>query len=381
MNIKNKKNDGINRREFLNLAAAAAASYTALNPLSSAAADNSADFPPVKAKYWEKLDDGRVRCLLCPRECRVADKERGYCGVRENMSGEYYTLVHSRLCSAHTDPIEKKPLFHFLPGTTAFSIATAGCNLECKFCQNWEISQFRPEQIPSVNYAPKDIALAALRDGARSIAYTYTEPIIFYEYMYDCAKEGNKKGLRSVMISNGFIQRKPMEDLVEVLSAVKIDLKAFADDFYKKICGASLKPVLDTLELLKSKGIWFEIVVLIIPTLNDSLEENQKMARWIKTNLGPDVPVHFTRFHPMYKIKNLSRTPVETLEKIHSAAKAEGLNYVYIGNVPGHKAESTYCPKCLKPVIKRWGFQIMENNITKKGLCASCGKPIAGVWI
>jgi pyruvate formate lyase activating enzyme len=380
--MKNSKCDnisGINRRQFLNLTAATAATCLAFKPIAAFAGEEN-KFPPVKARHWEKLDEGRIRCLLCPKECRVADKERGYCGVRENIQGEYYTLVYSRLCSANTDPIEKKPMFHFLPGTTAFSIATAGCNIECKFCQNWEISQFRPEQIPSVNYSPKDVAYAALRDNARSIAYTYTEPTIFYEYMYDCAKEGNTKGLKSVMISNGYIQKKPMEELIDVLSAVKIDLKAFTEDFYKKTCGGTLKPVLDTLTLLKSKGIWFEIVVLIIPTLNDSIEENQKMSRWIKTNLGPDVPVHFTRFHPMYKIKNLPRTPVETLEKIYKAVKAEGLNYVYIGNVPGHDAESTYCPKCSRPVIKRWGFQIMEKNINAKGKCASCGTSIPGIW-
>lgn len=374
---KNTKTVKLDRRQFLNLTTAAAC--LSFNPIASIS-DDKTEFPPVKAKYWEKLDGGRILCTLCPRECRVADKERGYCGVRENIKGEYYTLVHSRLCSAHTDPIEKKPLFHHLPGTTAFSIATAGCNIECKFCQNWEISQSRPEQIPSVYYSPKDVALAALRDNARSIAYTYSEPTIFYEYMYDCAKEGNKKGLKSVMISNGYMQKKPMEELAEVLSAIKIDLKAFTEDFYKKTCNATLKPVLDTLTLLKSKGKWFEIVVLIIPTLNDSIEENRKMGRWIKTNLGPDVPIHFTRFHPMYKIKNLPRTPVSTLENIHKAVKAEGLNYVYIGNVPGHDAESTYCPKCSKPVIKRWGFQIMENNLNKKGGCISCGTPIPGIW-
>jgi pyruvate formate lyase activating enzyme len=381
--MKNKKDEnavGMDRRSFLNLAAFAAVSCAVFKPIEAIAAGGE-EFEPVKARHWEKLDEGRIRCTLCPKECRVADKERGYCGVRENIRGDYYTLVYSRLCSAHTDPVEKKPLFHFLPGTTAFSIATAGCNFECKFCQNWEISQFRPEQIPSVKYTPKDIALAALKDGARSIAYTYTEPVIFFEYMFDCASEGNKKGLKNVMISNGYIQKKPMEELVEVLSAVKIDLKAFTDGFYKKTCGGTLKPVLDTLTLLKSKGIWFEIVVLIIPTLNDSIEENRKMGRWIKANLGADVPMHFTRFYPTYKIKNLPRTPVETLEDIHKAVKSEGLNYVYIGNVPGHEAESTYCPKCSKPVIKRWGFEIVENNITKKGNCAACGTRIPGIWL
>jgi pyruvate formate lyase activating enzyme len=374
----NKIENSINRRSFLGMGAACAA--CALFKPTALKAAESGEFKPHPARHWVKLPEERVKCTLCPKECQVADKERGYCGVRENIGGKYYTLVHSRLCSAHTDPIEKKPLYHFLPGTTAFSIATAGCNMECKFCQNWEISQFRPEQINSHYINPVQVASIALREGARSIAYTYSEPVIFYEYMYDCAVEGNKRNIRSVMISNGYIQEKPMTELIDVLSGVKIDLKAFTEHFYKKYCDGELKPVLKTLELLKKKGIWFEIVVLIIPTLNDSLDENRRMAKWIKRNLGPDVPVHFSRFYPTYKIKNLPRTPVSMLEKIYSVAKEEGLNYVYVGNVPGHETGNTICPKCKKPVVKRWGYKIVEKNIDSAGRCKFCKTPIPGVW-
>jgi pyruvate formate lyase activating enzyme len=331
------------------------------------------------ALHFEKLEELRVKCKLCPRECTVADQERGYCGVRENRLGSYYTLVHSRPCAIHTDPIEKKPLFHFLPGTEAFSIATAGCNVECRFCQNWDISQFRPEQVKSIYLPPEELHRQAKRTGARSIAYTYSEPVIFYEYMFDTASLGRQTGLRSVMISNGYIQEKPMTELCRVLDAVKIDLKAFTETFYKDYCSGELKPVLSTLELLKKQGMWFEIVVLIIPTLNDSESEIRSMSRWVKSNLGNDVPLHFSRFHPTYKLKNLPVTPVETLDMARRVAMEEGLHFVYVGNVWGHEGENTFCPGCGKPVIRRVGFKILEVNL-KGSSCASCGRMIPGVW-
>ena len=332
-----------------------------------------------EAMFYKKLDNLRIECQLCPRKCRIADLERGYCGVRENRDGTYYTLVHSRPCSINADPIEKKPLFHFLPGTTAFSIATAGCNIECLFCQNWQISQFRPEQIKNYHLTPGQIANAAVQEACRSIAYTYSEPVIFYEYMYDTAIAGNKKGVKSVMISNGYIMKEPLQKLCKLLAAVKIDLKAFSESFYRDYCKGELKPVLETLILLKEAGIWFEIVVLLIPTLNDSPRELKKMCGWIKNNLGPDVPVHFTRFHPTYKITNLPPTPVSTLEMARQTAIAAGIHFAYVGNVPGHEGEHTYCPKCGKLLIKRQGFYISTNRI-EKGRCKECQHPIPGVW-
>jgi pyruvate formate lyase activating enzyme len=279
----------------------------------------------------------------------------------------------------HNDPIEKKPLFHYLPGTNALSIATAGCNFECKFCQNWQIAQFRPEQVESTTVTPEQVVKMAKDQGSPTIAYTYSEPVVFYEYMYDTARLGRYQGIGSVMISNGYIKEEPLVELCKYLTAVKIDLKAFTERFYRETCSGELKPVLDTLEKLKKIGIWYEIVVLIVPTLNDSEKEIREMSEWIKKRLGCDVPVHFTRFHPMYKIKNLPPTPVKTLERARKIAQELGLHYVYIGNVPGHEGENTYCPNCKKMVIRRTGFLIIENRL-KAGKCSFCNYPIPGVW-
>ena len=340
---------------------------------------NKDAFPAVEAKYYKQLEDERVECLLCPRGCKVADLERGYCGVRENRKGKYYTLIHSRVCAANVDPIEKKPLFHYLPGTKAFSIATAGCNIECKFCQNWQISQFRPEQVDNLKLSPEDVVSQAKNTDCLTIAYTYTEPVIFYEYMHDTALEANKAGIGSVMISNGYIKNEPLVNLCKQLSAVKIDFKAFSEKFYKETCNGELKPVLDTLLTLKEQSMWFEIVVLVIPTLNDSAKEFKAMCKWIKENLGTDVPIHFTRFHPTYKIKNLPSTPVKTLEKARNIAMGTGLNYAYVGNVPGHPGEHTYCPKCKDIIIKRIGHFIRDNSI-KDNKCDKCKHVIPGIW-
>jgi pyruvate formate lyase activating enzyme len=368
----------VDRRDFLSRAALGLCALPLLG--SALESDSPPEDPYVReARYVEKLAEGRVECRLCPRKCQVADKERGYCGVRENKEGVYYTLVYSRVVALNIDPIEKKPLFHFRPGKEALSLATAGCNIECKFCQNWNISQFRPEQVNASTITPKEMVGIAEQRGVPIIAYTYSEPVIFYEYMYDTAAEGKKAGIDSVMISNGYIRQQPMEDLLPQMAAVKIDLKAFTERFYQETCSGELKPVLDILQLLAKKNTWFEIVVLIVPTLNDDPSEIREMSRWIKAELGPDVPVHFTRFHPTYKIKSLPSTPVGTLERCHGIAREEGLNFVYCGNVPGHPTESTYCPKCSKAVVKRFGFSILENNI-KNGLCAFCGQKIPGVW-
>lgn len=333
----------------------------------------------LEARYYEKLEHKRIKCKLCPRECEIDDQERGYCGVRENRKGTYYTLVYANPCSAHIDPIEKKPLFHFLPGTMAFSIATVGCNILCKFCQNWQISQVRPEQVQSYNIPPEKIASISREKNCKSIAYTYTEPVVFTEYMYDCAVEGHKKGVKSVMISNGYINKEPMKDLCGVLDAVKIDLKAYTEKFYKEVCAGELKPVLDTLVLLKKEGMWTEIVYLIVPTLNDNEKDIKAMCRWIKAELGSDVPLHFSRFYPQYMIKNLPPTPIETLEMARNTALAEGLHFVYIGNVTPHKGESTYCPGCGRVLIKRIGYTILEINL-KDGKCKFCKTEIPGVW-
>ncbi len=332
-----------------------------------------------EARYYKKLKELKVECQLCPKECSVADLERGYCGCRENRGGTYYTLVYSRPCALHVDPIEKKPLFHYLPGTKAFSLATVGCNMECKFCQNWNISQFRPEQVKAYYVPPQKVVELSKKYECPTIAYTYSEPVVFYEYMYDIAALAKSKKIGSVIISNGYIQPEPLKALCQQLTGVKIDLKAFTEKFYKEYCSGELKPVLDTLVLLKKIGIWFEIVVLLIPNLNDEPSEIDQMTKWIKTELGPDVPVHFTRYYPTYKITNIPPTPVKTLERAQEIAKKNGLHYAYVGNVPGHPGEHTYCPKCGKKVIERTGFKILQNNINQ-GRCTFCKEEIAGVW-
>ena len=390
--------DKSSRRRFLTTCAAGgcalAAGAGALHLLRSSdahaeplAAKMGGIYHTPEARYYDKLDDTRVRCVLCPNECEVGDMERGYCGVRENRDGTYVTLVYGNPCSRNIDPIEKKPLFHFLPGTYAYSIATAGCNVECLFCQNWEISQVRPEQTRNYDLPPDKLVADALQPRlsrftrrairSRTIAFTYSEPVIFYEYMFDTAKLARTKGLESVMISNGYITPKPMEALCDVLSAVKIDLKAYTERFYKKLVHGRLQPVLDTLKLLAKKKIWFEIVYLVIPTHNDDPKEVREMAKWIHGELGPDVPVHFSAFFPTYKLKNLQRTPASTIERLHDVTRS-----VYVGNVSrpgGHPAESTYCPKCRRRVVERIRYRIIDVAI-RNGKCRYCGTPVPGVW-
>ncbi len=378
-----EKKNKINRRDFLvncgRLGGASLLCSLAPTPLIPAALAKNPEHQ-YEARWYEKIPHKRVKCLLCPRECLVDDRERGYCGVRENWDGIYYTLVHSNPCTYHVDPIEKKPLFHFLPGTAAFSIATVGCNVDCQFCQNWQISQIRPEQADNLDMPPLQVARMARESGAPSIAYTYTEPVVFAEYLYDAAVEGNKAGIRSVMISNGYIQEKPLREIAPVLSAVKIDLKAFREKYYRDIVMGELKPVLETLVLLRKLDIWTEIVYLVVPTLNDGDKEFQDLARWMKTNLGTQVPIHFTRFHPQYKMQNLPPTPVRTLERARDIALGEGIDFVYVGNVSNHPGENTYCPKCREVLIKRRGYWIMDNKVNENK-CPECGTLIPGIWI
>jgi len=333
----------------------------------------------VEAEFYEKLPFKKTRCKLCPRECVIDDRERGYCGVRENHGGSYYTLVHSRVCAAHIDPIEKKPLFHFHPGALAFSVATAGCNVNCKMCQNWDISQSRPEQVRSSYLPPKDLANLAQQYRCPAIAYTYSEPVVFYEYVRDAAEAGHALGIKSVVVTGGYIQQDPLKKLCQGVDAIKVDLKGFSEKYYKEVVNGELKPVLDALVTMRKLGMWTEIVSLVVPTLNDSDAEFRSQAQWVKTNLGVDVPVHFTRFHPEYLLKNLPPTPLETLERAKAIADAEGLHYVYLGNIPGHPAENTYCPKCGRVVIARMGFTVQEMHL-RKGKCDHCQTPIPGVW-
>lgn len=333
----------------------------------------------VEARYYKKHPDREIECLLCPRFCRLGDKERGYCGVRENNGGVYYALVYGKACTMNVDPIEKKPFFHFLPATRSLSIATAGCNVNCKFCQNWQISQVRPEQVRHFDLPPAAVVSAALQYDCPSIAYTYTEPIVFYEYMYDTSVEARRKRVRNCVVTGGHINSEPLVELTKVVDAIKIDLKAYSEDFYKTYVRGELKPVLEAIRVVHQSAAWLELVYLVIPKLNDNLEEIRAMCRWLRKEVGPDVPLHFSRFHPMYLIKNLPPTPVSTLEKAREVAVEEGLHYVYIGNVPGHKFENTFCPRCENLIIRRIGFEVEKIEL-ENGKCRYCQNPIPGVW-
>ncbi len=335
--------------------------------------------PPVEARYWEPLQSKRIECRLCPKKCQVDDLERGYCGVRENRDGKYYTHVYAAPCTVHPDPIEKKPFYHFLPGTRAFSLATVGCNMDCAYCQNWQISQIRPEQVEAYYLPPETVADYAVQSDCPSIAYTYTEPVVFYEYMYDCAAVARERGIRSVMVSNGYILEKPLRELCKVLDGIKVDLKSFREKFYQEVCAGELAPVLDALKIIRDEGVWLELVYLMVPTLNDSEAEIEELCAWVHQELGDDVPLHFSRFHPQYRLKHLPATPVRHLERALRIARSAGLNYVYLGNVVGHETESTRCPACEKVVVRRVGYTVLETALNGEN-CKYCGQKIAGVW-
>ncbi|MGZ3605327.1 MAG: AmmeMemoRadiSam system radical SAM enzyme [Thermodesulfobacteriota bacterium] len=329
--------------------------------------------------YFTSLEQGEIQCELCPHRCRVAKGKRGICRVRENRDGKYYSLVYGNPCAVHLDPIEKKPFSHVLPGTTSLSLATAGCNFQCKFCQNWEISQVSPEDVYSFEVTPELMVNKAKEVGARSVAYTYVEPTIFYEYMVDIGGLAKKSGLLNVYHSNGFINQAPLKNLCKVLDAANIDLKGFTENFYRELCGGDLNPVLETLKTLKQEKVHVEITNLVIPTKNDEMSVMKEMCLWIKKELGADTPIHFSRFYPLYKLKTLPPTPVSTLDKARAAALSAGLEYVYVGNIPGHEGENTFCPKCKKMIIQRTGYMVGEINLNA-GKCKYCGKPIPGIW-
>jgi len=320
-----------------------------------------------------------IQCQLCPKACRLDEGERGDCRVRINIDGELKTLVYGNPCAAHIDPIEKKPLYHFKPSSLAFSIATAGCNLHCKYCQNWQISQSEPEETYNYNMPPEKVVSTAIGSGCKSIAYTYSEPIIFYEYTLDTSRIAHQQGIFNVLVTAGYINQKPLIELCQYTDAANIDLKGITDDFYKRMCSATLRPVLECIKTMIKQGVWVELTNLIIPTWNDKEKDIRLLCRWIMDNIGPDVPLHFSRFWPMHQLKNLPPTPIDTLNTAVEIAKQQGLHYVYIGNVPGHHSNNTYCPNDGTLLIKRRGYAIIENNVIN-GKCKFCGTKIPGIW-
>lgn len=321
----------------------------------------------------------RVQCELCPKSCIIAPGQSGECRVRVNIDGVLRTVVYGYPCSANIDPVEKKPLFHFLPGTGILSIATVGCNLHCKNCQNWEISQANPEESQAFPCSPEKVVSLARQYGCPSIAYTYTEPIVYYEYTYDTARLAKQAGVRNVLVTAGYASEEPWRKLLQHIDAANIDLKSISDAFYRDVCSATLGPVQNALVVAKSMGVLVEVTNLVIPTLNDRPEEIRELVRWVKGNLGKETPLHFSGFMPMHQMRHLPPTSLRTLETAREIAISEGLEHVYIGNRQTETGENTYCPGCRRLLIKRVGFTVLQNRL-KDGCCPDCGDEIYGVW-
>lgn len=334
-----------------------------------------------EAQLYNQGNDGEVICELCAHHCRIKEGHRGICGVRENRKGILYSLVYGWLVAEHVDPVEKKPLFHFLPGSRSYSISTVGCNFRCRHCQNFSISQpgpFAADAVPGTLRSPEYVVASAVSSGCQSISYTYVEPTIFFEFAYDCCVLAHARGLKNIFVSNGYMTEKTTRKLAPVLDAINIDIKAFHDDFYRQICGARLQPVLDTVRLMHELGVWVEITTLLIPGLNDSEAELAEIAEFI-VSIDPSMPWHVTAFYPTYKLTDRPATSVLSLQKAREIGLAAGLKYVYEGNVPGSGGENTLCPSCQTRLISRLGYRIEENRLVD-GSCSECGERIAGIW-
>ncbi|HUU45839.1 MAG TPA: AmmeMemoRadiSam system radical SAM enzyme [Acidobacteriota bacterium] len=335
----------------------------------------------TKAMFWEARPDGAVVCTLCPHRCHVGKDKYGVCGVRRNTDGRLETLVYELAAAINIDPIEKKPLFHFLPGSQSLSVATVGCSFKCPFCQNHDISQItkgKSRAIVGRHVTPGEVVALAQRGKARTVAFTYSEPTIFYEYAYDCARLATAEGIRGVFVSNGFICEEPLRAIRPYVHAFNVDLKGFNPDYYRKVLGARLEPVLEAVKLIHALGFWLEITTLVIPQQNDSAEELTQMAEFI-AGISIDIPWHLTAFHPDYRMTDRPRTSAETLRRARGIGQAAGLRFVYAGGLPGDDGESTYCPECHARLMHRVGFQVLVNRL-RDGCCPDCGTAIPGVW-
>jgi pyruvate formate lyase activating enzyme len=332
---------------------------------------------PHKASYFQKLKNKIVKCNLCPNNCIIKPDRYGSCNARKNIGGKLYSMVYGKPSSVAVDPIEKKPLYHFLPGEKAFSVGTTGCNMHCDFCQNWSISQIKPYEEQKEEISPIKFVKQAVKSGCRIIAYTYNEPTIFYEYVLETAKIARKNKIKNVLVSNGFVNEEPLKKLLPYIDAANIDLKSFDEDFYKKYCNALLPPVLNTLKIINQAKVHLEITNLIIPEINDDIKKIDFMCRWISKNLGSDIPLHFSAFYPQYKMIGKQPTTKEILVKAKKTAEKNRLKYVYIGNIDSDN--STYCPKCRNLLIERSYFSALKNNI-HNGSCKFCKEKIKGIW-
>ncbi len=382
----------LTKREFFRLSAAGAACLACqgLSKASSAAKDPGKFILPVaepakdpgkfstEARFYTVTPRG-VQCGICPNECTLKSGEESTCHNRVNHGNKLWSVAYGNPCAVHVDPVEKKPLLHFLPQSATFSIATAGCSFACLNCQNWEISQTSPGKTRNVTLMPAEVVKRCVENHCSSIAYTYSEPVSFYEYMSDTAKIASGKGIRNIMVSNGYINPEPLKQLIPYLDAANIDLKAFDPSVYLKLTGGKMQPVLDALVDFQKSKVWLEITNLVVPSWSDNLDMISRMCKWLAQNGFSEVPLHFSRFTPLYKLTQLPPTPLNTLIKAREAAVAEGLKYVYIGNVPGKGFENTSCPSCGKMVIERRGFSILANHL-ENGRCRFCQATIAGVW-
>ena len=334
-----------------------------------------------EAMFYRPLENGNVQCFLCSHRCILSPSKRGFCGVRENWEGRLRTLVYGRAISLNVDPVEKKPLFHLFPGSTSFSMATMGCNFRCLQCQNYEISQMPKDgsgRIEGSEVSPSEIISLAKQYRCRSISYTYTEPTVYFEYAYDIACEAHREGIKNIFVTNGYMTEEALEKIQPYLDAANVDLKSIKDEFYKEICGARLEPVLENIRQMRQMGTWVEITTLVIPTLNDSDQEFEEIARFI-VSLGREVPWHLSAFYPTYQMLNLPRTPASLLHRAREIGIKAGLRYVYCGNIPGEEGEDTFCPHCGQRVLGRIGFRVTRNDVVN-GVCRYCNGRIDGVW-
>lgn len=352
------------------------ASPTPAAPLSS---PGPTPVPYHEAMFYRTLPDDQVQCQVCFRQCVVPEGQLGFCRNKKNIGGKYYSKVYAKPAALQIDPIEKEPAFHMLPGATIFCTGTSSCNNRCKFCQNWELSQRTIDEMLTFDASPAQVVEQALEAGCDAVSFTYNEPTVFYEFMYDIARLARERGLRSLFHTNGSMNPEPLLALLEHMDAVTVDLKAFTEEFYQRVSSSALWPVLRTLTAIRRAGKHLEVVNLIVPTLNDDLDDIRRMCVWIRDNLGAETPLHFTRFHPAYKLQRLPPTPIETLEAAARVADEEGLQYVYIGNVPGHERNSTRCPQCGKVIIARAHFAVLFVEVVG-GRCRFCGHEIPGIW-
>jgi pyruvate formate lyase activating enzyme len=370
----------ISKRDFLKKTMAVSAGFFCLpcGTIKSAMNSESNSIYKKIAMYQEETARG-IMCRICPNECVLKEGELSKCNNRKVKDSKLYTLAYGNPCTVNVDPIEKKPLYHFLPGSRAYSIATAGCNLVCLNCQNWTISQISPDKTRNYDLQPEKVVEECIKNKCSSIAYTYSEPTTFYEYVYDTATYARNAGIKNIIKSNGYINPQPLRNLCSVIDGANIDLKAFSESTYLKLTGGKLQPVLDSLKVYKDMGVWLEITNLIVPTWTDNPDETGKMCKWLSENGFQDTPIHFSRFYPMHKLEQLPPTPVEILNNAYNIAVSEGLKYVYTGNVPGNDMSDTICPSCKSVLVTRQGYRIVANSVIS-GKCNKCGKPVDGIW-